>query len=238
MKTAETWLGQPSDGKNFALALAAGLGLELAALALLLPFVTKQAPPAQVQAPVKLTIAAAPPPQKPPPPPPKPPQPVPKPPPPVTPPPRPTPVSHPRPVPRPIVHHLPPPVLTPHPVVQPPPPVQAAPPPPPAPAPPSAGEQDLFREALRRAVQLVANQVYPPSGQASGEVEIAIIYLNGHATSVTLARSSGFPVLDAAAVRAGQIANYPPPPEAFANRVYSCTLIVTFQPAPPTTDGD
>jgi periplasmic protein TonB len=236
MKTAETWADQPSDGKNFAVALAAGLGLELAALALLLPFMTKQAPPAQVQAPVKLTIAAAPPAPKPPPPLPKPPQPVPKPPPPVTPPQRPTPVSHPRPVPRPIVHHVPPPVLTPHPVVQPPPPVPAAPPPPPTPAPPSAGQVDLFRDALHRAVQLVANQVYP--GQGAGVVEITISYLNGHVTSVALARSSGFPVLDAAAVRAGQIANYPPPPAAFVNLPLNCTIAVIFQPPPPSTDGD
>lgn len=91
---------------------------------------------------------------------------------------------------------------------------------------------------MRRAVQLVANQVYPPTGQSSGNVEITITYLNGHAISIALAHSSGFPVLDAAALRAGQTASYPPPPPAFANRVFPFTIIITFQPAAPNLDGD
>ena len=45
-------------------------------------------------------------------------------------------------------------------------------------------------------------------------------------------------MLDAAIVRAGEIANYPPPPEAFANHVLPWTIIVVFQPAAPSLDGD
>ena len=244
MKTVEAWYAPDSDGKHFALALAAALGLELAALALLVPLMTKHTPPAQVQAPVRLTIAAPKPPApQPKPPPVTPPQPVPKPPPPVTPPPpRPAPAPKPRPVPHPVVHHVvhhvAPPVAAPHPVAKPLPPVPAAPPPPPAPAPPSAGQVDLFREAVRRAVQMVANQVYPATTQESGTVIITIDYLNGRAVNVTLTRSSGFPLLDKAALRAGWIANYPPPPPAFANRSFPWSIAVIFQAAPPSLDGD
>ena len=79
MNTPQPWLDQAPDHKNFAAAAAAGLLLELAALALLLPMLATQPPPAQIAAPVKITIIA--------PPAPKPPPPAPKPPPkPVTPP--------------------------------------------------------------------------------------------------------------------------------------------------------
>lgn len=242
MKTMETWLDQSSDGRNFVLALAAGLALELAALALLLPFITRPAPPAQVRAPIRLTIAAPPTP-KPPPPAPKPPPPVPKPPPPVTPvtqpPPKPVPVPHP--VRRPVVHHVH--YVRPVPVQKPPPPTPVpptpvTPPPPPVPAPPSAGQVDLFSDAIHRAVQQVADSVYPQTARESGSVEINITYLNGQAISVTLARSSGFPLLDAAALKAGRIAPYPPPPAAFANRVFHCTIAVIFQPPALSIDGD
>ena len=237
MKISETWLDQTADGRNFVWALAAGLGLELAALALLLPFLAKPVPPAQVQAPVKLTIDAAPHAPKPPQPAPKPKQPPPIQKTPTLPKPPPVPVARPHPVPRPAVHHVIPPSPTPKPLPDLRPPVQAAPPPP-APAPPSAGQVDLFRDAVRRAVQEVANTVYPQSTQESGTVEITINYLNGRATSVALTRSSGFPLLDAAALQAGRIAPYPPPPPAFADHVFPWTVSVIFQAAPPSINGD
>jgi TonB family protein len=97
---------------------------------------------------------------------------------------------------------------------------------------------DLFRDAVRRAVQQVANSVYPATAQESGQVEITITYLNGRVTSVTLAHGSGYPLLDAAALQAGRIANYPPPPPAFLNRVFPWTIEVIFQPAAPSVDSD
>jgi protein TonB len=250
MKSTESWLDATSDGRNFAVALAAGLALEVAVLLLVLPLVSRPAPPAQVLAPVRLTIAAPPAPKPPPAPPkPKPPvaPPLPKPPPPVPvtpplpqpPPPPPAARPAPRPMPRPavrrVLHVQTPPSPRPSPLQ---PPVQAAPPPPPAPAAPSAGQVDLFRDAVRRAVQQVANSVYPQGAQESGEVEITITYLNGRALSVTLARSSGFPLLDAAALDAGRIAQYPLPPPAFANHVFPWTVTVIFQQAAPSLDGD
>jgi protein TonB len=255
MKTPEQWLNPAPDAGRFMLALGAGLLLELCALALMLPFFMKPPPPAQIQAPVRLVISEAPPAPKPPPPvpQPKPPQPLPpkpvvKPPPvPVAPPlpvpPPPAPLPQPRPavhreaVRRVVVHRPPPPKPLP---VQPPPPVPvpAAPPPPPAPAAPSAGQVDLFRDAVRRAVQQVANSVYPATAQESGEVEITITYLNGRVTGVTLAHGSGYPLLDAAALQAGRIADYPPPPPAFLNQVFPWTIKVIFQPAAPNVDSD
>jgi TonB family protein len=246
-KAARSWLGQTAGNRNFAYALLAGLALEIAALFVLLPLVNQPPKPAQTPGPVRLTIAAPPAPKPPapvpkPPPPlpplPKPPPPLPKPPPPLpqTPPP-------PRPVARPVMHplrHLPPP---PRPLpVQPPmpvtPPVAPAPAAPPTPAPPSAGQVDLFRDAVRRAVQEVANSVYPQGAQETGSVEITISYLNGRVLGVTLARSSGFPLLDAAALEAGRIAPYPPPPPAFANHIYPWTITVIFQAAAPSVDSD
>lgn len=240
MNSMETWLDQTSGGRNFALALAAALALELVALALLLPILARPAPPAQVQGPVRLTIMVPPAPK------PLPPvaKPLPKPVPPVTkplppvPPPKPVPV--PRPVPRPIVHHVQH-VAVHKPLPVPPvpaPPTPVPPTPSPAPAPPSAGQLDMFRDAIRRAVQQVADSVHPQNAQESGTVEIGISYLNGQAIGVRLIRSSGFPLLDAAALEAGRIAPYPPPPPAFANRIFSCTVAVIFQPAAPSLDGD
>lgn len=96
----------------------------------------------------------------------------------------------------------------------------------------------MFRDAVRRAVQQVANTVYPQTAQESGVVEITITYLNGRAMSVALTRSSGYPLLDAAALQAGRVAPYPPPPPAFANHVFPWTISVIFQPKPQSFDGD
>lgn len=249
MSARENWADRSSGNGEFALSLAAGLALVLAVAALLLPLVKKPAPPAQIAAPVRLSIAAPapkplPPAPKPPPPAAKPPPPAPHPPPPmpkpVIPPPPPRPVPAPRPPPRPavhhpIVHHAPPPA--PRPAVPKPLPPQPVSPPP-APAPPSAGQVNLFRDAVRRAVQQVANQVYPQTAQESGTVEITIDYLDGRVLGVSLARSSGFPLLDAAALRAGRIAHYPPPPPDFAGRVFPWTIAIIFRAAPQSIGAD
>jgi protein TonB len=251
MKASERWQDFAPDRRNFALALAAGLALELTVLALLLPFVRPAPPPAQTQARVRLTIEAPPAPKPPPPLPQPKPQPVqatpplPKPPPPLpqTPPlpipPPPVPLPRPRTVPHHEMHHLRPPVVAPTPPTATPTPVPAAPAPPPvASAVPSAGQVDLFRDAVRRAVQQVANSVYPQGAQQGGAVGITITYLNGRVLGVTLAHSSGFPLLDAAALEAGRVALYPAPPAAFANHVFPWTIRVIFQAAAPSVDSD
>ncbi len=241
------WLNPPADGRRFMIALGAGLLLEMAALLLLLPIVTHQAPPADKPSIIKLSIVVPAPAPKPP----APPKPVPVPPKPVAPPPPPLPVAKPLPIPppppRPSVHHvvrhyIRPKPVTPPPVVEP--PVQQtppAPPPPAAPQAPTGGEVDAFRAAMKRAVQAVVNQVYPAAAQMAHETGVLYItftYLNGVVTDISLAQSSGFPLLDQAGLQAARIAQYPPPPPGFAGRTYSVTVSVIFQLAAPSVDSD
>ncbi|WP_155992672.1 energy transducer TonB [Acidocella facilis] len=242
------WGGEGHSNRRFLLAIGAGLLLEAGALGLLLPAMQhQQPPPAKQPAVVKVTIQAAPPPApKPPPPVPQPPKPVTPPPPPV---PTPAPPPPPKPVPAPSVPKPPPPRpehhVVPHHVAPPQPRPQPAPPPkpqpvtppaPPAPAlppAPSQGEVDAFRLAMRNAVQGVANRVYPQAAQMAregGTPEITFTYRNGVVSDIALAHSSGFPLLDQAALQAARIAHYPPPPAGFSGRVYDVTVVVIFRP--------
>lgn len=238
------WLNPPADGRRFMIALGAGLLLELSVVLLLLPVITHQPPPADKPSIIKLSIVAPAPAPKPL----APPKPLPVPPKPVAPPPLPLakPLPMPPPPPRPSAHHVvrhyvrPKPV-TPPPVVQ---PVQQTPPTPPPPAAPQAptgGEVDAFRAAMKRAVQSVVNQVYPAAAQIAHETGVPYItftYLNGVVTDISLAQSSGYPLLDQAALQAARIAQYPAPPTGFAGRTYSVTVSVIFQLAAPSVDSD
>ncbi len=238
MNMPDMWLNQAPDGRRFAAAIGLGLLLEVAALGLTLRLAAHQPPPAQLPSPVKITIIAPPAPKPPPP------QPVPPPPQPVP----PQPVTPPRPVPpppRPAAHHVvrhvvpPRPVPPPPQVVQPPQPV--APPAPPRPVPPSMGEVDLFRLAMRQAVQAVANDVYPPgaaNAHESGAPQISFTYLDGAVSDIAVARSSGYPLLDAAAMQAVRIAHYPPEPADFHGQAERITVAVIFQLAAPSVDAD
>ena len=239
MNTPDMWLTQAPDNKRFALAIGAGLLLELAVLGLALPMFTHQPPPAQVPAPVKLTIVA--------PPVPKPPPPAPKPPPPktVTPPQHVAPPKLPPPPPRAVHHNIIHHVVPPRPAPPPPPAVQPPPPqtPPAPPQPPvlSQGAVDLFRLAMRQAVQSVANEVYPQAAQMAHETgtpEVTFTFVNGVVTDISLAASSGYPLLDAAAMQAARIAQYPAPPPGFAGRTCYVRVMVNFVLAAPSVDGD
>ncbi|EKM98426.1 energy transducer TonB, partial [Acidocella sp. MX-AZ02] len=98
---------------------------------------------------------------------------------------------------------------------------------------PSQGEVDAFRLAMRNAVQGVANRVYPQAAQMAregGTPEITFTYRNGVVSDIALAHSSGFPLLDQAALQAARIAHYPPPPAGFSGRVYDVTVVVIFRP--------
>ncbi|MBB5373417.1 TonB family protein [Acidocella aromatica] len=240
MNSSETWLVPAQDGRRFMAAIGIGLLVELAALALLLPVMSQQQPPARQQSVVKISIQAPPQAPKPLPPTPKPPPPTPQPPQPVT-PPKPVPTPPPRPAPQHVVHHS----VPPHPAPPPPPkaapPVPQTPPTPPMPPAPSLGEVDQFRSAMRSAVQSVANEVYPQAAQMAHETgapEVTFTYYNGAVTNIALAHSSGFPLLDQAAIQAARIAHYPPPPSGFAGRTYTVTVEVIFQMAAPSVDGD
>jgi len=238
------WLNPPADGRRFAIAVGVGLLLECSALFGLLPALTDREAPSNTPSVVKLSIVAPAPTPTPPKPTPVPPKPVPPPPPlPVAPP---IPMPPPPPVPRPAQHVIrhyvkprvqTPPPLTPAPVAQTPP----TPPPPPAPAAPTGGEVDAFSAAIKRALQAHANDVYPQAAQMAhetGSPELTFTYLNGVVTGIAVTRSSGFPLLDAAALEDARIAQYPEPPPGFVGRVYHITIAVDFILAAQSVDGD
>jgi len=83
--------------------------------------------------------------------------------------------------------------------------------------------------------------VYPQAAQMARETgtpEVSFTYCNGAVADITLARSSGFPLLDEAAMQAARIAHYPLPPAGFAGRTYTVTVAVVFQMAAPNVDAD
>jgi protein TonB len=119
--------------------------------------------------------------------------------------------------------------------------VAQTPPPPPVPPAPTGGQVDAFSAAIKRALQAHANQVYPQAAQMAhetGSPELTFTYLNGVVTGIALTRSSGFPVLDAAALEDARIAAYPAPPNGFEGRTYHITVEVNFEMAAPDVDGD
>ncbi|HTQ71254.1 MAG TPA: TonB family protein [Acidocella sp.] len=251
------WPKPAGDGRRFAAAIGAGLLLELGALGLLLPAMSHKETPATTPAPVKLSIVAPAPTPTP-----TPPTPTPEPPKPVTPPPPPAqpplPMAPPMPPPppRPAAHHVTHRAVAPRPKITPPPapaqpqpqaqaqpqqPVAQKPPPPAAPPAPSGGQVDAFSAAIKSALQAHANQVYPRSAQLAhetGEPVLTFTYLNGAVTGITLTRSSGFPLLDEAALEDARIAAYPPPPAGFQGRTYHITVAVTFEMAAPDLSAD
>jgi periplasmic protein TonB len=248
---SDLWLNPPADGRRFAIALGLGVLLELGVFALLLPVFAPPEQAADTPAVVKLSIVAPAPKPHPPAPKPKPVPPPPKPvtPPPPVPPPPPLPMVPPMPPPPPIprpaqhfVRHYVKPTPPPPPVPQPPAPVTPpAPPPPPAIAAPTGGQVDAFAAAIKRALQADANSVYPRAAQLAqeaGSPQLTFTYLNGVVTNIALTRSSGFPLLDSAALQDARIAQYPPPPAGFAGRTYQITVSVDFELAAPTVDGD
>ena len=251
MNFAGNWTVPGQETRRFMVAAGIGLLLEGAILGLLLPSLARQQPPpALKQSVIKISVQAPapkPPPPAPKPPPPKPvvpptPAPLPPPPKPIPAPPRPMPPPPPRPaqhvVPRHIVPPRPAPPPPPKPVAQ---PVQPTPPVPVLPPAPSLGQLDVFRAQMINAVQAVANEVYPQAAQMaheSGTPEVNFIYRNDAVVDITLARSSGYPLLDDAAMQAARIAHFPPPPAGFEGRTYIVTVRVIFQAAAPSMDAD
>jgi protein TonB len=251
LPTTDPWLNPPADGRRFAAALAAGLLLEAAALMLLIPVMTHQEAPSETPAPIKLSVVAPAPKPPPTPPPPKPLPPLPVIPAPPVPPPPPLPVAPPMlpppPVARPAQHirhyeppHPPPPVTPPD--ITPPQPQTPPPPPtPPAPPAPTGGQVDAFAAAMKRALQAHADEVYPQAAQLAHETgapELTFTYLNGQVSNIAISRSSGFPMLDQAALECARIASYPAPPKGFEGRTYTITVSVIFRGAGEDYSGD
>jgi periplasmic protein TonB len=254
-QNSDLWLNPAPDGRRFALALGIGLLLELGTVGVFLPIMSHPVAPADTPSVVKLSIVApAPKPPAPVKPTPTPPKPTPPPPKPVTPPPPPPPplpMAPPMPPPPPmarptqhVVRHYQKPRVQPPPVPQPPvaTPQPPTPPPPAAiPAAPSGGQVDAFASAIRRALQAHASEVYPQAAQMAHEAGAPVLtftYLNGVVTNIAVTQSSGFPMLDAAALQDARIAQYPPPPEGFTGRTYQIRVSVIFRLAAVSVDGD
>ncbi|MDE8349577.1 MAG: energy transducer TonB [Acidocella sp.] len=238
----ETWTETGASGSRFFKALIIGLLIEAAALGSVMVVDKIQPPPTDKPSIVKLSIIApAPPAPKPPPPPPVvPPKPIPPPPVPVTPP---LPIPPPPPVPHHIATPKPPPpkhVVAPRPVT--PPPVAQptpTPPPPPAPAAPSAGELDLFRTAMRTAVRQAART--PPSAVMAhqfGVARVSFNFLDGVVSNIAVVNSSGYPLLDDAAMQAVREAHYPPVPSDMAGHAENVQVDVIFHPVETSVDSD
>jgi protein TonB len=149
---------------------------------------------------------------------------------------------------RPAIHHPPrprhlrPPPVQPPPAVQTPlPPTPSPPPAPAAPPQPSAGEIDLFQAEMAAAVQRAATADYPDAAQMAhenGDVSIAFVFEDGAVSDVEVTGSSGFPMLDEAAMQAVRDARYPAEPPGFAGQPHNVHVLVRFHTAATDVDGD
>lgn len=197
-----------------------------------------------------VTLPAAPPPapqhEEPPPVPEPPPPPIPVPPPPIPAPPPPEPVSQPKPAPPPKPAPKPvPQQVKPVPKLVEPaeptrvadaPSVQFAPAPePPRPVPPAPSPDMMagFDSQVRSAIQ--AAVAFPFAAREMhqyGQARVEFDYLDGKVSGVGLVQSSGFPLLDPAALAAVRTAHYPPPPRDAQGRKLHYVLWVRFDPGP------
>lgn len=230
--------GGPSPQRSRALARAfiAALTLELLLLGGLVFWLGRPIAPAAPGTPaMKISLVTLPPPPAPPPPKVAPPPPVPVPvlPPPV---PVPQPKPKPRPKPKPIVKKIKPvprivkPVEPPHPVAR----QTVQLPPTPAPTVQPAESPDVmasFDSEVRAAIETAVR--FPYAAQLMhqyGKARVAFDYRDGAVSDIRLVQSSGFPMLDPAALAAVRDAQYPPPPPEARGRVLHYEVWVRFRP--------
>jgi protein TonB len=97
----------------------------------------------------------------------------------------------------------------------------------------------MFQAAMRRAVQEAAvNPAAAELAHEAGVVRVSFIYQNSVASAITVIGSSGFPLLDEAAVQAVRNAQFPPQPPDFAGRADQVQVDVIFRAAATDIDGD
>jgi periplasmic protein TonB len=100
---------------------------------------------------------------------------------------------------------------------------------------------DIFQAAMRRAIQATATGIEPASAinaHETGVTTISFTYLNGVVSNVVVVSSSGFPLLDQAALEAVRVAHYPAPPPDFAGSPHTMTIPIICSATAPTVDGD
>lgn len=147
--------------------------------------------------------------------------------------PKPKPVPKQQPKPKPVHHHVhhpkpkPKPVSKPAKVV----PVQKAPPPQPVQAmSASPDEMALFAAKIKAAVQAAVR--YPPAAHMlhrQGQARVAFDYQDGKVSNPRLVQSSGFPMLDRAAVAAVRDAQYPMPIPKLLHHLLHMDVWVQFR---------
>ncbi len=88
---------------------------------------------------------------------------------------------------------------------------------------------DSFKGAVRAAVQSAV--VYPAAARlthVTGKTEVSFSYQDGRVSNLSVLISSGFNMLDAAALRAVEAATYPVPPAEFAGKILQFEVWVRF----------
>lgn len=251
MSTPKPAPPREAGGRPLLGAFGVALALEVAGIAALAIWIgTAPAAPAVKEAPVVVSLLDSPAPPTPAPvtpvqpkPTPPPPDPPPQTPPPQPPPPQPAPPEPPPPQPAPQPRKPPPrkprprkpprPALPDKPVTH----VEAPPVSQPAAAPAiaqaaSLDAMALFEGQVHRAIQRAV--VYPAAARMaheSGRTRVAFTLSGGRADDAVVVRSSGFPMLDRAALAAVRDARYPAPPPALSGRALRFVIWVEFKPS-------
>lgn len=104
------------------------------------------------------------------------------------------------------------------------------PPAPPRPAPPAPPEVTAtFRDEVTEAVQDAMKYPYAARmARIEGKTQVAFDYLDGTASNPSVAASSGYGMLDKAAIQAVESAHYPSPPANLSGRSLRILIWVRF----------
>ena len=109
-------------------------------------------------------------------------------------------------------------------------PVAAPPQAPARPAQPSPpGISATFRDEVNAAVQAALQYPFAAKmAHITGKTQVAFDYLDRQASHAAVVASSGYAMLDRAALQAVMAANYPPPPQNLAGKSVRITIWVRF----------
>lgn len=102
----------------------------------------------------------------------------------------------------------------------------------PAALPGGSAAETSFEGRLLQAVQAEARRSYPAAARlmgSTGQAAVAFEYRDGSVRVTGLAQSSGFPMLDRAAMAAVQNASYPAPPAELTGRTLAKIVHVKFE---------
>lgn len=107
------------------------------------------------------------------------------------------------------------------------------------PSPPSVDPdiQARFEDQVRGAVQAAMRYPYAARmAHISGRTQVSFEYRDGRVSNIKIAVSSGYGMLDSAALQAVSAAAYPPPPKIMADKSLPFKVWVRFFLTGPTAD--